>query len=113
MRHLGVIIVDGVERGLVLQTEDEYNRIHPGGELEQQKNKGEIRRESQKKKKKIGANILTVGFKKEPLLSGADRRIVFLRLKVAHVNVCIRDILHGILRTKTFGDGTQKKLFYW
>lgn len=35
MRHLGVIVVDGVKRGLVFQTEDEYDGINPGGELQQ------------------------------------------------------------------------------
>ena len=31
--HLGVVIVDGVERGLVFQTEHEYHGVHPRGKL--------------------------------------------------------------------------------
>ena len=35
--HLGVIIVDGVEGGLVLETEDEDHSVHPGRELKEKK----------------------------------------------------------------------------
>jgi hypothetical protein len=31
--HLGVVVVDGVEAGLVLQAEHKDDGIHPGGEL--------------------------------------------------------------------------------
>lgn len=31
--HFRVIPVHGVETRLVLQTEDEYDRVHPGGKL--------------------------------------------------------------------------------
>ena len=31
--HLGVVIVDGVERGLVFQTKHEYHGVHPRGKL--------------------------------------------------------------------------------
>merc|ERR1719180_315182 len=31
--HLGVVIVDGVERGLIFQTKHEYHGVHPGGKL--------------------------------------------------------------------------------
>ena len=33
LRHLGVVVVDGVEGRLVLETEDEDDGVHPGGEL--------------------------------------------------------------------------------
>jgi hypothetical protein len=35
MRHLGVVIIDGVETRFVLQTEHENDRVHPGRELKQ------------------------------------------------------------------------------
>jgi hypothetical protein len=33
VRHLGVVIVDGVETGFVLQTEHKDDRVHPRREL--------------------------------------------------------------------------------
>ena len=33
--HLGVVIVDRVEGGLVLQTEHEYHGVHPRGKLKE------------------------------------------------------------------------------
>jgi hypothetical protein len=38
VRHLRVVVVDGVERGLVLQAKNEDNGVHPGGELEEKEN---------------------------------------------------------------------------
>ena len=37
--HLGVVVVDGVEGGLVLETENEDDRVHPGCELKEKKSK--------------------------------------------------------------------------
>ena len=37
--HLGIVIVDGVEGGLVLETEDKDNRVHPSSKLKQNKMK--------------------------------------------------------------------------
>ena len=34
--HLGVVVVDGVEGGLILQAEHKNDRVHPGGELKKQ-----------------------------------------------------------------------------
>lgn len=34
--HLGVVVVDGVEGGLILEAEDEDNSIHPRRELQEQ-----------------------------------------------------------------------------
>ena len=31
--HLGVIVVDGVERGFIFEAEHKYHRVHPGGKL--------------------------------------------------------------------------------
>ena len=31
--HLGVIVVDGVERGFIFKAEHKYHRVHPGGKL--------------------------------------------------------------------------------
>ena len=39
--HLGVIAVDGLEAGLALQAKDEDDRVHPGCELQSNKNKRE------------------------------------------------------------------------
>jgi hypothetical protein len=33
LRHFGVVIVDGVETGFVLQAEHEYDRVHPSRKL--------------------------------------------------------------------------------
>ena len=33
LRHFRVVVVDGVETGLVLQTEDEDDRVHPRRKL--------------------------------------------------------------------------------
>ena len=33
--HLGVVVVDGIEGGLVLETEDEDDSVHPGCELKE------------------------------------------------------------------------------
>ena len=33
--HLGVVIVDGVEGGLIFQTEDKYHGVHPRGKLKE------------------------------------------------------------------------------
>ena len=35
--HLRVVVVDRVERRLILEAEDEYDRVHPGGELGENK----------------------------------------------------------------------------
>ena len=35
--HLSIVVVDGVEGGLVLETEDEDNRVHPGSKLKEKK----------------------------------------------------------------------------
>lgn len=35
--HLGVVVVDGVEGGLVLETEDKDHSVHPGSELKEKK----------------------------------------------------------------------------
>jgi len=35
VRHLGVVIVDGVEAGFVLQTEHKDDRVHPRRELQE------------------------------------------------------------------------------
>ncbi len=39
LRHLGVVVVDGVEARLVLQAEDEDDSVDPGGELQKKKRK--------------------------------------------------------------------------
>ena len=31
--HLGVIVVDGVERSFIFEAEHKYHRVHPGGKL--------------------------------------------------------------------------------
>ena len=33
--HLGVVVVDGVEGGLIFQTEDKYHGVHPRGKLKE------------------------------------------------------------------------------
>ena len=35
--HLGIVIVDGVEGGLVLETEDEDHSVHPSSKLKENK----------------------------------------------------------------------------
>ena len=35
--HLGIVIVDGVEGGLVLETEDEDHSVHPSSKLKEKK----------------------------------------------------------------------------
>ena len=35
--HLGVVIVDGVERSLIFQTEHEYHGVHPRGKLKEKR----------------------------------------------------------------------------
>ena len=35
--HLGVVVVDGVEGGLVLETEDEDDSVHPSSKLKEKK----------------------------------------------------------------------------
>lgn len=37
VRHLGVVIVDGVETGFVLQTEHKDDRVHPRRELHEER----------------------------------------------------------------------------
>ena len=35
LSHLGVVVVDGVEGGLVLETKDKDDSVHPGCELKE------------------------------------------------------------------------------
>ena len=39
LSHLGVVIVDGVERSLIFKTEDEYHCVHPRGKLNKENQK--------------------------------------------------------------------------
>ena len=34
LRHFGIVVVDGVEAGLVFQAEDENDRVHPRSKLQ-------------------------------------------------------------------------------
>lgn len=84
MRHFGIVIVDGVETGLVLQAKHKDYRIHPAGKLqgegaeeETNENKSSLKRINKKKttkKKKRNERKTIFFFGRSPWLCAPQKK---------------------------------------